>query len=122
METRSVANRNKRSFAVGGGSESLEQEVSDLLTLATRELREKWSALCGVDPPDRMGRTLLIRAIAYCVQEKAWAASSHPRNGSLTESAMNLEAPICSDHEDQDKCRNRTDPRVARGQASGHGA
>jgi hypothetical protein len=47
VETRSVANRNKRSSAVGGGSESLEQEVSDLLTLDTSELREKWSMGVG---------------------------------------------------------------------------
>jgi len=71
VATRRVANRNKRSSPVGGGSESLAQEVADLLTLETSELREKWSALCGVDPPDRMGRTLLIRAIAYRLQEKA---------------------------------------------------
>ena len=71
MATRIAVSRNKRSSAVGGGSEDLEQEVSNLLTLDTSELREKWSALCGVDPPDRMGRTLLIRAIAYRLQEKA---------------------------------------------------
>ena len=71
MATRSVANRNKRSSVVGGGSESLEREVSDLFTLDTSELREKWSALCGVDPADRLGRTLLIGAIAYRLQEKA---------------------------------------------------
>jgi hypothetical protein len=84
-----VANRNKRSSAVGGGSESLEREVADLLTLATRELREKWSALCGVDPPDRLGRTLLIRAIAYRLQEKAL--------GGLKPSAQRILDRVCDE-------------------------
>ena len=92
MATRRVANRNKRSSAVGGGSESLEQEVSDLLSLETSELREKWSALCGVDPPDRLGRTLLIRAIAYRFQEKALAGLK-PATQRLLESPTIVQRP-----------------------------
>ncbi|MEA2649904.1 MAG: hypothetical protein QOG61_2339 [Candidatus Binataceae bacterium] len=88
METRSVANRNKRSSS-GGGSESLEQEVADLLSLETSELRGKWSALCGVDPPDRLGRTLLIRAIAYRLQEKAL--------GGLKPSAQRILDRVCDE-------------------------
>ncbi len=89
METRSVVNRNKRSFAVGGGSQSLKQEVSDLLILDNGELREKWSALCGVDPPERMGRTLLLRAIAYRLQEKAL--------GGLKPSAQRVLDRVCDE-------------------------
>ena len=89
MATRRVANRNKRSSAVGGGSESLEREVADLLSLETSELREKWSALCGVDPPDRMGRTLLIRAIGYRLQEKAL--------GGLKPSAQRVLDRVCDE-------------------------
>jgi Protein of unknown function (DUF2924)/Resolvase, N terminal domain/Recombinase len=89
VAARIVANRNNRSSAVGGGSESLEQEVSDLLILDTSELREKWSTLCGVDPPDRLGRTLLIRAIAYRLQEKG--------RGGLKASAQRVLDRVCDE-------------------------
>jgi hypothetical protein len=68
METRNSSTTGRRS---SGSSQNLEQEVSDLLTLDIVGLRGKWSALFVADPPSRLGRTLLIGAIAYRLQEKA---------------------------------------------------
>ena len=36
-------------------------------------LRQRWAALFGDDPSPNLGRALLIRAIAYRLQEKAFA-------------------------------------------------
>ncbi len=85
METRNLATSGRRSSGVG--SQNLEREVSDLLTLDIVGLRKKWSALFGADPPNRLGPTLLIGAIAYRLQEKAL--------GGLKPSAQHFREELC---------------------------
>ena len=41
-------------------------------------LRQIWKAQLGADPSPRLGRSLMIRAISYRIQERALAASSWP--------------------------------------------
>ena len=90
METRNLATSGRRSSGVG--SQNLEQEVSDLLTLDIVGLRKKWSALFGADPPNRLGPTLLIGAIAYRLQEKAL--------GGLKPSAQRVLDRVCDQPRD----------------------
>jgi|SRR5271155_5594219 len=71
MKTHNSPSRDRRASGLGSGPKALEQEVLDLFTLDINGLRERWSALCGAYPPAHLRRALLIRAIAYRLQEKA---------------------------------------------------
>src|SRR5437870_10074506 len=48
-------------------------EIARLAALDVVALRQRWAALFGDDPSPNFGRALLIRAIAYRLQEKALA-------------------------------------------------
>ncbi len=56
-----------------GDSGQLAQESARLPDLDISALRQKWAALFGSEPSPNLGRALLIRAIAYRLQEKAFA-------------------------------------------------
>ena len=49
----------------------LEAQIIGLERLATGELRREWQRLYGATPPTRLSRDLLLRGIAYRVQECA---------------------------------------------------
>src|ERR1022692_992497 len=52
--------------------EALTAEVAGLSKLGIDELRERWKAMYGKAPLREIGRSFLIRAIAYRLQEKAF--------------------------------------------------
>ena len=52
-------------------SERLAQDLADLTHLSEDRLNDHFRHLYGVEPPARLRRPLLIRAIAYRLQEKA---------------------------------------------------
>ena len=52
--------------------EALAAEIASLPKLDTDELRERWTAMSGKPPSREIGRSFLIRAIAYRLQEKAF--------------------------------------------------
>lgn len=54
-----------------GGTEELAREVAALCALDSAALRNSWRDLFGTDPSARVGRSLLIRALAYRIQERA---------------------------------------------------
>ena len=56
---------------IGYGSEDLARDVASLPALDTAALRKRWKALFGADPSPRAGRSLMIKAIAYRLQERA---------------------------------------------------
>ena len=56
---------------VGGDLEELALEIARLSALDVPALRLRWAALFGAEPSPNFGRALLIRAIAYQLQEKA---------------------------------------------------
>jgi hypothetical protein len=95
MERQIPSKRNRRASSLRSSSADLEREVADLLDVDTDGLREKWVALCGTEPPRRLGRSLLVRAIAYQLQENAL--------GGLKASAQRVLARVCDEH--QDSCR-----------------
>jgi hypothetical protein len=52
-------------------TEKLPQDLGSLFQLSEEDLNDDFQRLYGVEPPARMRRSLLIRAIAYRLQEKA---------------------------------------------------
>ena len=68
-----AASRNRvRKRASGGlSSGDLAQYVASLGALDTAALRQRWKALFGIDPSPHFGRSLLVRAISYRIQETA---------------------------------------------------
>jgi|GEM_PF-2035685 len=64
------------------GREALASEIASLSKFAIDELRERWKARFGKAPSREIGRSFLIRAIGYRLQEKAFGGlkpSTHRR-------------------------------------------
>src|SRR5271168_1244288 len=68
-----VSKRGKKWPVAGGDLEGVVQAITRLTALDVPSLRHQWAALFGDDPSPNLGRALLIRAIAYRLQEKALA-------------------------------------------------
>jgi Protein of unknown function (DUF2924) len=73
MVRASSPNRGRKLLKVGGGSEELAREVTQLLALDAAALQQRWVAIFGADSSLRLGRRLMIRALAYRLQEGALA-------------------------------------------------
>ena len=58
----------ERRTAVGG--DALAAEIVGLSQLRIKELRKRWKAMYGRAPSLELGRSFLIRAIAYRMQER----------------------------------------------------
>jgi hypothetical protein len=54
-----------------GGPEDLARAVAGLSTLDAKTLKQQWVAVCGAAPPPGVNRSVLIRALAYRMQERA---------------------------------------------------
>jgi hypothetical protein len=63
--------RARKPYTVGCGSEDLARDVASLPGLDAAALRERWKALFGADPSPRIGRSLMVSAISYRIQERA---------------------------------------------------
>lgn len=55
----------------GSGPAAIEARLARLAEMATRDLRAEWQRLYRAEPPARLSRDLLIRAVAYKIQERA---------------------------------------------------
>jgi hypothetical protein len=51
------------------------REIAELISLSLSQLKERWRSVYGTEPPLRSSRKLLISAIAYHMQERAFGAS-----------------------------------------------
>jgi hypothetical protein len=56
----------------GAEIESTSREIGDLIDLNVSELKDRWRSAYGTEPPPRSSRKLLISAIAYRMQERAF--------------------------------------------------
>ena len=56
--------------------EGLAQKLAELTHLSRNSLAERWSAIFGAAPPPRTSRPLMIRAVAYKMQERAFGGLS----------------------------------------------
>jgi hypothetical protein len=72
MERGSSPNPGRNSQMVGSGSEELASKIKLLLSLDPAALKEKWKDLFSENPSPPIGRSMLIRAIAYRLQERAF--------------------------------------------------
>jgi hypothetical protein len=68
---RSVGRTRRRSAARGLSVDTLDVELAALPDLPRQALRERWQALYGAPPQSHLARGLLVRAIAYRMQEQA---------------------------------------------------
>ena len=66
IEDRALPEAGER--AVDG--DDIETALAALEALTTQELRREWCKLYRVDPPRRLSRDLLLRAIAHRIQER----------------------------------------------------
>jgi hypothetical protein len=63
--------RRKSAARIRSGAEDWGQQITQLLELDLPSLRERWWDVFGAEPSSQIGRTLLIQAIAYRLQERA---------------------------------------------------
>ncbi|MGZ6311500.1 MAG: DUF2924 domain-containing protein, partial [Bdellovibrionota bacterium] len=52
-------------------TEKISSEIAHLFELKANELKDRWRAVYGNEPPPRSSKKLLISAIAYKIQERA---------------------------------------------------
>ena len=71
MGRTSLPNRSGKPPSVGSGAQELAQEITRLLALDVPALRQRWKALIGADPSPYLGRSFMVRALAYRLQERA---------------------------------------------------
>ncbi len=51
-------------------SDQLSREIVALSALSVKHLKDRWRSLYGTEPPPRISRELLTRALAYRLQER----------------------------------------------------
>ena len=57
-------------------AEGLAEELKNLSRLGREDLIARWVALYGAAPPPRISRSLMIRAVAYKMQERVYGGLS----------------------------------------------
>lgn len=83
------ADRENPSQSRAGGSTTptshleLSQKIAALTALTTQQLRAEWRRLYRNHPP-RLSRDLLVRSLAYCLQELAYGGLSKATQRKLT--------------------------------------
>ena len=108
----------RRAAALDGGA--LSAEVAGLSKASITDLRERWKTLYGKEPSGHIGRSFLIRAIAYRIQEEAF--------GGLKPSTQRILDRVCDGREEigQGALRNggpvQGPCRYGSGEASGTGS
>ncbi len=71
MTQTNSAGRGRRRHTYGGNPEDLARQVGNLSTLGSKPLKDKWRTLYGAEPPRQISRALMLRALAYRIQEKS---------------------------------------------------
>jgi hypothetical protein len=71
---------------------NLSRDLAALPGLPLDELKERWQALYGSPPPARLGRALMMRGIAYRLQEQALGGLRPARRRRLAHAAEEIGA------------------------------
>jgi hypothetical protein len=74
---------------ISASPSALVREIEELQEATSANLKESWRSLYRSEPPRRISRDLLIRALAYRIQEKAL--------GGLKPSTHRLLAKVAAD-------------------------
>jgi hypothetical protein len=61
-----------REQSSGGQADRISAEIAALASLDLKDLKSRWRELYDTEPPPRISRELLTRAIAYRSQEKVF--------------------------------------------------
>jgi hypothetical protein len=69
---------NRTSRAGSADITELDRQIAELLDRSTQELRLAWRQLHRTGPPQGLSRDLLIRALAYQLQERAAGGANRP--------------------------------------------
>src|SRR5277367_6791274 len=77
---------------VSSTTSALAHEIAALRKATPAELRERWRALYCTEPPRRISRDLLVRALAYRTQEKALGGLKPSTRRSLAKVAADVSA------------------------------
>src|SRR5580704_6234996 len=56
----------------GSETAKISGEIAALKDLSASELKDRWRSVYGSEPPPRSSRKLLVSAIAYRIQERAF--------------------------------------------------
>lgn len=80
------------SRAVNPNDKEIEQEIAALCDLDHATLKERWRALRGGEPPRKLSRQFLVRALAYAIQEQAFGGLSPALRQRLQRLAVELKA------------------------------
>ena len=107
----------------GAPADKISAEIAALASHGTKVLKARWRELYDTEPPPRISRELLTRAIAYRLQEKVFGGLA-PTTRRLLE---RVAADLSSNHARVSQARKAApgtfaDPRVAGRGLSGHGA
>jgi len=70
---------------------SVDTEITELENLTTKELHKRWRRIYNAGPPSGLSRDLLVRAIAYKIQEHAHGGLSSQSKRQLRTLAGRLE-------------------------------
>src|SRR5579863_3775935 len=64
---------------VSSTTSALAHEIAALRQATPADLKERWRSLYRTEPPRRISRDLLVRALAYRIQERVSVGFSPPR-------------------------------------------
>ncbi|MBI4426001.1 MAG: DUF2924 domain-containing protein [Candidatus Kerfeldbacteria bacterium] len=68
------------------------KEIAKLSRISRDELRKEWQRVHRADPPDRISRDLMMRALAYSIQEQEYGGLDKATRRRLRALAQALEA------------------------------
>ena len=77
---------------ISASPSALVREIEELQEATSANLKERWRALYRSEPPRRISRDLLIRALAYRIQEKALGGLKPSTRRLLTKVAADASA------------------------------
>ena len=66
--------RDKKAIDVGRVSDHVSREIVHLLELDDAALRQRWTTVFKAEPSPNFGRLLMVRSIAYRLQEKTFGS------------------------------------------------
>jgi len=79
-----------REQSFGGQADRISAEIAALASLGSKDLKAHWRALYDTEPPPRISRELLTRAIAYRLQEREFGGLAPAARRLLERVADNL--------------------------------
>ena len=73
-------------------AEAVSRDVAALPDLSLDDLKDRWRLLYGTPPPSRLGRTLMMRGIAYRMQRQASGGLKATTRRRLIQAAADIAA------------------------------